>query len=609
MGWWPFGKKKGEAPPPPAQPAQDFESWDEGKWENVGGAPPGAAVPGAYPFPGPVAPPPGAPPYPGPGIPPTGEIPVPAAGPFGPAEMGYPPPAPYPATPGPLPPMAGGAFPQAPYTGPAASNRTEPTIPVPVDLAPGGAPFPGPGPAVTPIPPASPARGVAVPSPASPVRGVPVAAQGSPGRGVPVAAPGSPGRGVQVPKKTIVLGTRPRPQAAGGPPAPAPGGPATPQPPAGSLKTEVIAAPIDLAPPELLSTGRNVGAPPVPGPMVPRPVTATPAPVAAPPVAVQAAARSRGPGADVSREAKTCLMAAPDPDELDALLGGGGAAPEQRGTMLIPPPGGDFPPKPAPSASQRMGKSALPMPPAPQAAPQPQAPPPVAPPPAEAPASAPPPARDIDTTSIEGQRKLARVLLAAGALTREGLESELKAAGKVEGVLGKALLKAGYASEEALVGPLTGGYRLPKINIKNTKIPLDTIRLIPEEVARRHQVLPIERIGNLMVIVTPNVQDPAAIDAVRMAIGGLRVALIQCGPEGFLEVVDGYYSRVTKTRPPTPAPAVDRRTPAGAFRLIAADEEECRRARPLVGAHRDPRAEWEWTYTREGPVKVVEALL
>jgi hypothetical protein len=237
----------------------------------------------------------------------------------------------------------------------------------------------------------------------------------------------------------------------------------------------------------------------------------------------------------------------------------------------------------------------------------------------------------------EAQSRLARALLAAGPLTHEGLERQLERSGKGGSVLGKALLQAGYAREEDLLGAVVRRHRMPRINVKTAKIPLETLALVPSDVAKRLRFLPLDEIGDVIVVVTPDVFNIDAIDELRRALAGRRVSLIQCAEEGFDRILEGHYQRLAEAQPPklppapapppvpapagTPAGAVGaaagvalavpagRRGPNGPLRALPATAEDLASARPLAGRHLDRRAEWDWTYASEGPVRAVEAPL
>lgn len=162
---------------------------------------------------------------------------------------------------------------------------------------------------------------------------------------------------------------------------------------------------------------------------------------------------------------------------------------------------------------------------------------------------------------------IGRALLAGGPITQEHLQRELDLAQKSASVLGKALLQSGFPTEEELIYPLLARLRIPKINARKTSIPLETIRLIPEELARKHKVLPLDQIGQILVVVMPDIALEAALDEVRKHTG-MFVTPIQCTPEGFDEILTEYYQKLAASglgvAPPAGAAAAAAAAPVAA---------------------------------------------
>jgi hypothetical protein len=251
----------------------------------------------------------------------------------------------------------------------------------------------------------------------------------------------------------------------------------------------------------------------------------------------------------------------------------------------------------------------------------------VAPPPPVGPLAPPP------EPLTESQVKLGRVLLAAGCLTHEALEKQLEKAGKLQSTLGKALLNSGYAREEDVVGPLVRRHRMPRINLRTTKIPLETVGLLAADVAKRLRVLPLDEVGDILVVVTPDIFNQDAVEELRRTTNR-RISLIQCAEEGFEKVVETYYQKLAEMQaakappapPPAPAPQAAAAAapapaatwsgpvaaaPLAALRALPAPAEEIASARPIdgLGPDVDREARWDWAYTGAGPVRAEEALL
>lgn len=211
-------------------------------------------------------------------------------------------------------------------------------------------------------------------------------------------------------------------------------------------------------------------------------------------------------------------------------------------------------------------------------------------------------------TSIPPDKlQIGRALLAGGPITQDLLKRELEASGKASSVLGNALLQSGFPTEEELIYPLLARLRIPKINARKTTIPLETVRLVPEEVARRCKVLALDRIGSVLVVVTPDVSQEAGLTEVRRATG-LLVTPIQCAAEGFDEILGEYYQRLNESGlAPAPVPTA---TGAPAEQPVGAPAEHGQngvvRAIPIGAESEDA---FFRRYMSAGPVPAEEQLM
>lgn len=196
--------------------------------------------------------------------------------------------------------------------------------------------------------------------------------------------------------------------------------------------------------------------------------------------------------------------------------------------------------------------------------------------------------------------QIGRTLLAGGPITQETLQRELQQSGKGESVLGKALLQSGFPNEADLIVPILQRLRIPKINARNTKIPLETIRLVPEQVAKSSRVLPIDLIGRILVVVTPDLQNTDALAEVRKQTGYL-VTPIQCSADGFDGIVQDYYSRMA-------AAGLTSAAPVGAASAAAAGAPVAARNGNVQAIPAGPETEdffWK-RYMSGGPVAAEE---
>lgn len=229
----------------------------------------------------------------------------------------------------------------------------------------------------------------------------------------------------------------------------------------------------------------------------------------------------------------------------------------------------------------------------------------------------PPPPSDRLT---ENQVNLARVLLAAGPITREYLEQQLSQSGKGETSVGKALLASGFPSESALVYPLLAGYRIPRLNVANVRIIPEVRDLIPADAARRLQVVPIDRVGDILVVASPDIFNPYTIEELRL-VTRCRVSVVQCDEAGLAQALQKYYPDAPRVGP-APVARVDGAPPGGVretrvvrelaglrpgptvLRVLAAEPPTD--GRPVAGRFLDVEARYLRLFESAGPLPVEE---
>lgn len=85
--------------------------------------------------------------------------------------------------------------------------------------------------------------------------------------------------------------------------------------------------------------------------------------------------------------------------------------------------------------------------------------------------------------------------------------------------LGDTLLREGYITEQQLIEVLEFQLGIPHINIFQYPIEQETVQLVPQEIAKRYQVMPIRTEENQLFIAMADPMDYFAIEELRMATG------------------------------------------------------------------------------------------
>ncbi len=131
-------------------------------------------------------------------------------------------------------------------------------------------------------------------------------------------------------------------------------------------------------------------------------------------------------------------------------------------------------------------------------------------------------------------------------ITKEQLEQALEAQKKDSRPLGVILLDRKLVSVEKLLEVLALQKHGKGFSLLNIKIPQEVIKLIPEALARRFLVIPVEQTGNILKVVMADPKNVVAIDTLASVTGCQIKAVKGEGEEIFAAIVNLYYSQTHK---------------------------------------------------------------
>jgi type IV pilus assembly protein PilB len=116
------------------------------------------------------------------------------------------------------------------------------------------------------------------------------------------------------------------------------------------------------------------------------------------------------------------------------------------------------------------------------------------------------------------RKKLGEILLDAKKLNDEALAKALHEQKKYGEKLGKVLTKMEFLTEKEIIDTLSQQLGIPIVSLDDRDIPLDLIRLIPEEVWKNYMVIPLEKHFNVLRIAMVDPLDINAIDEVARVV-------------------------------------------------------------------------------------------
>ena len=111
--------------------------------------------------------------------------------------------------------------------------------------------------------------------------------------------------------------------------------------------------------------------------------------------------------------------------------------------------------------------------------------------------------------SILKKQLLGEILIRRNIITKKQLDQALELQKKEKGLIGEILVKLGFAEEIDILVALVVQCNFPYIAIDKYEIDRNIIQLIPKETAHHFQVVPLDRVGDILSIVMADPLDIA----------------------------------------------------------------------------------------------------
>jgi type IV pilus assembly protein PilB len=117
------------------------------------------------------------------------------------------------------------------------------------------------------------------------------------------------------------------------------------------------------------------------------------------------------------------------------------------------------------------------------------------------------------------KKRIGAVLLDRGAITPEQLDYALKLQAESGRRLGEILISEQIIAEGDLIEAISVKLKIPRLDLSDVMIDQSVLRLVPAEMARRLQVIPIAKIGNALTLAMADPLDIIALDEVKYHTG------------------------------------------------------------------------------------------
>jgi type IV pilus assembly protein PilB len=140
--------------------------------------------------------------------------------------------------------------------------------------------------------------------------------------------------------------------------------------------------------------------------------------------------------------------------------------------------------------------------------------------------------------------RIGELLVKQNLLTAEQLRDARKEAKSSGARLGSQITQLGFMDETELTDFVAKQYGVPSINLEEFEIDRAVIELVPEEVATKHGVIPVNRAGSTLILATADPSNIYALDDLKF-LTGYNIQPVVASEEAIRRCIDQYYDQTS----------------------------------------------------------------
>jgi type IV pilus assembly protein PilB len=140
--------------------------------------------------------------------------------------------------------------------------------------------------------------------------------------------------------------------------------------------------------------------------------------------------------------------------------------------------------------------------------------------------------------------RIGELLVKQSLLTPEQLRKARDEARHNGARLGAQITQLGFLDENELTDFVAKQYGVPSINLDEFEIDPAVIQLVPEEVAQKHTVLPVNRAGSTLILATSDPSNIYALDDIKF-LTGYNIQPVVSSEEAIRRGIDKHYDQST----------------------------------------------------------------
>jgi type IV pilus assembly protein PilB len=142
------------------------------------------------------------------------------------------------------------------------------------------------------------------------------------------------------------------------------------------------------------------------------------------------------------------------------------------------------------------------------------------------------------------RKDIGELLIEAGVITPEQLNEAKETQKSAPGDMGQIILDLGFAGPKEVMQARARILNIPFVDLTNQRIDPGAINVVPENVVRRHNVIPVMKNGSRLTVAMPDTQNLKALDDLRVVTKGLQIMPALALPDAIEEAINRHYKGV-----------------------------------------------------------------
>jgi type IV pilus assembly protein PilB len=138
--------------------------------------------------------------------------------------------------------------------------------------------------------------------------------------------------------------------------------------------------------------------------------------------------------------------------------------------------------------------------------------------------------------------RIGELLVKENLLSAEQLTKAREEAASKGQRLGAQITSLGFLEEEELTEFVAKQYGVPSINLDDFDIDPEVVQLIPQEVAQKHNVVPVNRAGSTLILATADPSNIFALDDIKF-LTGYNIQPVVASEEAIRRAIEGQYEQ------------------------------------------------------------------